>query len=128
MTANRGCRPRVASPPSRPPPNRRNSQNASASSPSTTITNKTTVRPFCPSPNNVSITPPRTHGMPPLNADRSCLYHARSADGDLRSTDLTLGRHVGGADSDGIAQRLAVAEHEIKPALGRADHDRARLL
>src|SRR5262249_16758608 len=58
MTANRGCRPRVAPPPKRPPPDRRNSQNASASRPSTTITNKKTLRPLCPSPNNVSITPP----------------------------------------------------------------------
>ena len=32
------------------------------------------------------------------------------------------------ADSDGIAQRLAVAEHEVEPALRRADHDSARLL
>src|SRR5215831_7094766 len=35
---------------------------------------------------------------------------------------------AGGAYGDGIAQRLAVAEHEVEPALRRADHDRAGLL
>src|SRR5262245_6592401 len=35
---------------------------------------------------------------------------------------------AGLADGDGIAQRLAVAEHEIKSALGCADHDGAGLL
>src|SRR5437660_732222 len=68
MTANRGWRPRVAPLTSRPPPNWRSSQNASASRPSTTITNKTTLRPLCPSPNKVSISPP-PYLMPRLNGD-----------------------------------------------------------
>src|SRR5205807_10473138 len=69
-TANRSWRPRVASLPSRPPPTRRNSQNASASRPSTTITNKTTLRPLCPSPNNASINPPRISRVRRLNGNR----------------------------------------------------------
>src|SRR5262249_20595195 len=49
---------------------------------------------------------------------------------------LALGGHLvdaapglaGGAYGDGIAQCLAVAEHEIEPPLRRADHNGARLL
>jgi len=62
--AGRGWRPRVAAPPSRPPPNRRNSQNASASRPSTTTRNSRILGPVCPSPNKVSkITPPCAPGV-----------------------------------------------------------------
>jgi len=64
-------RPRVAELPSRPPPNRRSSQNASASRPSTTTRNSRILGPVCPSPNKVSkITPPCVPGVWRVDRDR----------------------------------------------------------